>query len=282
MASGIIEKSKLTEAAKAAVTVSGITINFRDMMHAGDPALRDSDMQALKKKAQAKIEDLQQLIGSGKLDDANSQKLNAILTRLLGALQAGVISREALASALSEATTALGAADGTNKNLSPQQQAEMLWQKIDGYNKDIHGDFEKMREAGIVFNEKLWNKHQQLSEYLQAHPHDIEKQKELNAVDDQLLRQAKPQLGQCPDARPHFDDATAKSEKRHKDVAEAEAITRAKKQTATELTDADWDVPQGEDVTMNDVTAQAIARQKPEQDKAQPFKKPGRGDGGLG
>lgn len=224
-------------------------------------------MQLLKKKALGMVEDLQQLIESGKLNDVASQKLNGVLTKLRGVLQEGVISREALAMVLSEAIAAIGTANGAGGNLTPQQRMAQLWQKIDTYNKEIDDDFENMRKAGIVFDEKLWNKHKQCSEYLQTHLHDIEMQKALNAVDDQLLEQAERQLRKCPNAKPHLDDAKNKSKERHKDVAEAVAMTRVIEQDIAGLTDADLDIRQGQEVTMNDVSAPAITKHKSTQDK---------------
>jgi hypothetical protein len=241
-------------------------------MHAHQPLINDN-LNALKSEVTAKIEDVQAKLTSGNLNDADLQKLNTVLIRLLGALASGHISHSALALALAEASIAINVADsktGTNETL--HQKMEQLWYQIEKKNNDIDDDFEKMRKANIVFDENLWNKHMQLLDYLQAHPHDIEKQKELNAVDDVLLQQAAPQLEKCPDAKPYFQDATEKSKERHQTVDHD--LAALKKQTIA-IADADWDTPYSQEkpkagngnffqeATMNDVEPPSVG-QKPQ------------------
>jgi hypothetical protein len=266
------EKPMLTDAAKAALIDSGILPKFKNAFYADAPAKRDVDTQVLKDKAQGMVEGLQQLIDSGKLNDADMQKLSAVLARLLGALQGGVLSREALATALSEASTAMGAADSGGKGQTIEQKLELLWQKIDAYNKDIDDDFTKMRKAGVLFDEKLWRKHEQLSEYLKHHPHDIGTQKELDAVDDALLQQAEPQLNKCPGAGEAFDDAKKKSKERHQTVDRDLTELNKRAVALNPNADFDWDSPTTQektkntdkasftDVTMNDIETQNISQ----------------------
>ncbi len=249
----MVEKPELPDAAKAAIAELGIMPGFKDAAH-----VEIAEIHALKKKAQAVSEDLQQLIGGGTLDEATTQKLSAALGRLRGALQGGAISTVALAAALSEAVAAIGATENSSRASFLKQKTEQLWQRIDQCNNEIDDDFEKMRKAGILFDEKLWNRHKELSEELQAHPHDLRNQKELDAIDDQLLRQAEPQLCRHPGAKPQFDDAQKKSEDRHQlvdhDLAALDALKK-KALIANSGSDLDWNTgfeEQGKDATVND------------------------------
>lgn len=266
------DKPVLTDIAKTALRDAGVISQLKQAIYSNDSSKTD-DSDALKGKAQAMADDLQQMIDGGTLNDADTQKLNSILTRLRGVLQGGSISREALVMALSEASTAINAASATAKSVTEQQKTDQLWQEIEKHNKNIDDDFEKMQQVGIVFDDKLMEKHKRLLEYLQAHPQDIEKQKELNAVDDQMLQQAEPQLGKHPTARYPFDDAKKESEERHQKVDHDLAAVKKSALEFGSNTDLDWDAPAQEkskpsgnsgikDVTMNDVETPNIS-QKP-------------------
>ncbi len=246
------EKPTLTERLKASIVGSGVLNNLRKLTYSDAPAADRDDLDELKQQAQTAIENIQQLLDSGKLDDGTSQKLTSALAKLKTALGKDTISRAALAIALSEAATVINSVDGDIRSAALQKMEAKLWAKVEADNKDIDDDFTKMRKAGIAFNDNLWNKHAQLTEYLQTHPHDMAKQKELDAVDDALLMQAKPQLEQHPDAKSPFDDATKKSKDRHQLVDHALAT----KSLANIAFDDDTEVAkhgQGENLTMNDV-----------------------------
>jgi len=263
------ENTGLTDAAKASVLHTGLHTQLKRAVSPAKP-VHDSDVQALKRDAQAMAETIQQLLNSGGLDDAVTQKLNAVLSRLKGALHGGHVSREALATALAEATSALSGAEAASKTASAIT-IEQLWLQVDAYNKEINDDFEKMRKAGIQFDEKLWHKHRQLSEYLADHPHSIKEQKELDAVDDELLLQAEPQLAKHPNAKEAFDDAKKKSHERHK-VVDHDLNKAQQNMNDTSL--INWDSPVADDkagygnkqlltnVTMDDVSLQTVG-QKP-------------------
>lgn len=206
---------KLPDAVKAALQDSGVIAELKQAVYV-DKAV-SVDTEALKGKAEAMADDLQQLINSGTLDDADLQKFSGVLMRLRAALQNGTLSREALAAALSEASGAL-AATSSSKGQAMQEKIEQLWQQVEQYNKAINDDFGTMRKAGMVFDDELWEKHERLLQELQEHPRDIEKQKELNAVDDKLLEEAESQLAKHPQARPAFEHAKKESEERHQVV----------------------------------------------------------------
>ncbi len=255
------ESAGLPDAVKATLFTTGVVSGLKHAIHGHEEA--NNDVQVLKKDAQAMAEALQQMLDGGGLDDAAAQKLSAVLSRLKTALQGKHLSREALATVLSEAGSVMGNTEGSNKAASAVT-IEQLWQQIDGYNKAIDDDFEKMRNAGILFDETLWNKHLQFSEHLKTHPRDIDKQKELDATDDALLLQAEPQLSKCPGAKESFDDAKQKSKDRHQTVDEDLAGLEKKNATLNTNVDLDWGAaPKSspstlKDVTMNDVEAQTF------------------------
>ena len=258
-------REKLTDAVKVSVFNSGALANLKEVSHDKAASTRNDDLDKLTQQAQAAMENIQQLLDSGKLDDGASQKLTAALSKLRSALGKDGVSRAALATALAEASSAVGSTDGAGKNLTPEQKTELLWQKIEAANKDIDDDFEKMRKAGVNFNDKLWNKHKELMEYLQAHPHDIQKQKELMAVDDVLLMQAEPQIMQHPEAKTPFDDAKNKSKDRREAVDQVQAINAK----SASITSADFDEDvqtstknQSGNLTLNDVVAQAVGQKQ--------------------
>lgn len=256
---------ELPDAVKAAVAGSGLMPALKHALFPNAPRPGGEPVEALKGKAEAAIQDIEQRLSGGTLDDAALQKLGTALLRLQGALQQGAVSPEALAAALAEARSAINAADSSAKVQAVSQRMEQLWQQVEACNKEIDGDFEKMRQAGIRFDAKLWNRHQALSDYLLAHPQDIGQQKELDAVDDQLLHQAEPQLHHCPSAKPHYEHAKKKSEERHQEMEEINASKQIERQQ--NFTSTDWDDIQSENVTMNDVTAPVTRKQKPEAGK---------------
>lgn len=250
----------LTDKAKAALRNAGVISQLKQAVYSED-TIKTGDADLLKGKAAAMAENLQQLIDSGTLNDTDSQKLNSILSQLRGALQGGKISREALVMALSEASTAIGTASLTSKSMKEQQKVNQLWQKIEQCNESINDDFEKMQKAGIVFDEKLLEKHKRLLEYLQEHPQDIEKQKELNAVDDQMLKQAESQLAKHPDAKPHFDDAQQKSDDRHQAVDKDLKTVKGRDFELDSNTELDWDISSSKEnstIRIHDVTLDDI------------------------
>jgi len=277
------EKPVPPDAVKASIKNAGIIAGLKQMVQGDGVPMKpkDIDLHTLKKKAQEMIEDLQQVIASGKLGDTDLQRLGSLLIKLQSALQGGMISREALAAVMSEAGTAISVADnaaGAKEALN--QKMEQLWYRIEQNNKAIDDDFEKMRKEGVRFDEKLWQKHKELSEYCLAHPHDIGKQKELNAIDDQLQLQAELQLDTHLGAKPYFDDAKKKSEERHRLVEHD--LTGIEKKTAilSANTDLDWneDIPSEkfkkvdkyavQDVTINDITVTNMG-QKPKNTEKQ-------------
>jgi len=259
------ENDALTDAVKASVKNSGVLASLQHISHENTHKPDEESLNELKQQAVAAIENIQQLLNSGNLDDGTSNKLTSVLAKLKTALGKGAASREALATALSEATNALSGGDGAGKNASAQQAAEKLWQKVDADNKAINDDFAKMREEGIGFSDNLWNKHKELTEYAETHPHDIKTQKELDAVDDALLMQAKPQLDLNPDAKTAFDDAEAKSKDRHQVVDKALAATAKKEAASNNVAMSDFDdrAPTlSGNVTLNDVVPPQVG-QKP-------------------
>ena len=202
------------------------------------------------------LNQIEQLL-TGNLSDAATQKLNAALVKLQGLLHSGSISQEVLAVALADAVVAISAANAENAQLSPQQKIEKLWHEVEHYNKEIEDGFEKMRKAGIVFDQQLWTKHTHLAEDLQSSPHDLAKQKELDAVDDALLREAEPQLGSHPEAKEFFNDVKKESEQRHKAVDQDLEHAQESIKEANTNTDLDWE-KSGKDVTLNDVEPQNV------------------------
>ena len=255
---------ELTDAAKAAVLDSGIISELKQAVFSGKVTADDTD--TLKGKAEAMADELQQLINSGTLDDADLQKFSTVLMRLRGALQNGTISREALAAVLSEASGAVATAS-SSKSQAMQEKIEQLWQQLEQHNKAINDDFDTMRKAGMVFDDELWKKHERLLRELQEHPRDIEKQKELNAVDDKLLEEAESQLAKHPEARPAFEHAKTESEARHK-VVDHDLVALEKN-----INDMDsaWDKPPVkenastlkaslEEVTLNDIESQHVGQ----------------------
>jgi hypothetical protein len=251
-------KEKLTDAVKASVLDSGALANLKRVTHDNAHQPDKDSLHELKQQAHATIDNIQQLLDSGKLDDSTSQKLSSALSKLKGVLGKGVVSRDALAMALSEAVTAVGNAD-SSKGMSAQQKAEKLWKRVEADNKEIDDDFIKMRRAGIVLNQSLLDRHNQLMADLQAHPHDIAKQKELDAVDDAMLMQAEPQLEKHTDAKPSFEDAKKKSKDRHEAVDKGLAAVENKKSSANTAFDDDAPASGGK-LTMNDVTLQSIGQ----------------------
>nr|WP_322624519.1 hypothetical protein [uncultured Flavobacterium sp.] len=242
---------ELTDAAKAAVLDSGVISELKQAVYSSKVTADDTDN--LKGKAEAMADELQQLINSGTLDDADLQKFSGVLMRLRGALAGGTISREALAAALSEASGAL-AATSSSKSQTMQEKIEQLWQQVEQYNKAINDDFGTMRKAGMVFDDELWKKHERLLQELQEHPRDIEKQKELNAVDDKLLEEAESQLSKHPEAQPAFEHAKKESEVRHK-VVDKDLSASEKRISKSNLA-LDWD----KDLTMNDIQMPAVGQ----------------------
>lgn len=266
------ETHELAESVKSSVMDSGVIAKLKQATAADASKSHHADVEGLRKQVQATIEEIQQMLDSGNLDDGASQKLSAVLSKLRGALQRGAVSREALAAVLSEATSAISTADNSGK-ATTVVTSEQLWQQVENYNHEINDDFEKMRNAGVLFDEKLWNKHRQLLEQLRLHPHDINNQKALDAVDDQLLHQAEPQLAEHPNAKHAFDDAKKKSDDRHK-VVDRDLTEISKKNNLATSENIDWDSPAASDktitahkpllanVTMDDVSLQTVG-QKP-------------------
>jgi len=254
-------KNPLSETVKASVTGSGALAHLGKVAYSGTNDAANANLHELKQQAQTTIETIQQLLDSGRLDDSTSLKLTWALDKLRTALGKGAIFPTALAAALSEATASISSAGGAGKGTTLPQTAAQLWQKVDADNKDIDDDFEKMRKAGIAFNDPLWNKHKQLMEYSRTNPHDLKRQKELDAVDDALLMQAEPQLKHCPDAQSSFDDAKKKSKDRHqvvdKDLAGVGKNTAIN--NSISMADFDDDAPASNGkLTMNDVSSQSI------------------------
>lgn len=269
------ESSGLTDAAKASVLNAGLIGQLKHALHSHKPE-HENDLHSLKQDAKAVAESLQSLLNGGRLDDTTTLKISGALFRLKAVLQGGGISREALSAVLSEASSLAATAEGS----ASQDNAatiEKLWQQVETYNHEINDDFEKMRKAGVLFDEKLWNKHKQLLEQLRLHPHDITNQKELNAVDNQLLHQAEPQLEHCPGAKHAFDDAKKKSNDRHK-VVDHDLQEKANRTPLT-TAELDWDAPISKsksvandksacaNVTMNDVALQNVGQKSKSSNK---------------
>jgi len=262
------ESSGLTDAAKASVLNAGVIGQLKQALHGHEPE-QESDLHALRQDAKAMAESLQSLLNGGRLDDTTALKISGALSRLKAVLQGGGISREALSAVLSEAASLAATAEGSASQGSATT-IEKLWQQVETYNHEINDDFEKMRKAGVLFDEKLWNKHKQLLDQLRLHPHDITNQKELDAVDDALLHQAEQQLDHCPGAKHAFDDAKKKSDERHK-VVDHDLQEKANRTPLT-TAELDWDAPISKsksvandksacaDVTINDVTLQNIGQ----------------------
>jgi|GEM_PF-2737920 len=255
MASG---NNDLSDEVKASVIDSGALANLKGISHDAPRASND-DLDALKQQANNAIDNIQQLLDTGKLDDTTSQKLTAALAKLRSVVGKDGVSRSALAMALSEASTAVAGSDGNGKTQTLQQKTDQLWQQIEAANKEIDDDFEKMRKEGVTFNEKLWNRHKELMEYLEAHPRDIKAQKELDAVDDALLVQAEPQLNEHPDAKPAFTDARDKSKDRHELVDKKLAnLGKRSEMIDSEISMSDFGDTQK--LTMNDIATPAIGQ----------------------
>ncbi|RKR84217.1 hypothetical protein BDD43_4445 [Mucilaginibacter gracilis] len=260
--SGSDDKDALTEEAKSAVMASGALGNLKHVAFDHKTPSEKIGLEDLKQQAESVVENIQQMLDGGNVDSSTALKLSTALTKLRGALDNGKVSRMALAAALSEANTALSSI--ADKGMSAQQKADQLWQQVEADNKDIDDDFVKMRKAGIHFNDGLWNKHKELMEYLQKHPRDIAKQKELDAVDDAMLLQAEPQIAHHPDAKSLFDDAKKKSEDRHEAVDKALAAINKGFAKTNEIVSAFDDETQTphDKLTMNDVASQSVG-QKP-------------------
>ncbi|EHQ29783.1 hypothetical protein [Mucilaginibacter paludis] len=252
----------LTDEARSAVLASGALENLKQVSF-DTTSSGKNDVEDLKQQAETVVENIQQLLDGGNLDDSAALKLSAALTKLRGALGNGKLSRAALTAALSEAAAAVNGAG--DKGMSAQQKEAQLWQQIEADNKDIDDDFEKMRKAGINLNDGLWNKHKELMEYLKTHPRDIAKQKELDAVDDAMLLQAEPQMAKHPEAKPLFEDAKKKSDDRHqavdRDLAGIDKNTSIN--NSVSMADFDENPKSANDkLTMNDV-ASPLVGQKP-------------------
>ncbi len=169
-------KKSLSDAVKASVSSSGALANLKQVTHDNAQQPENESLQDLKQQAVAAIENIQQLLNGGGLDDGTSQKLTAALFKPKAALGKGSVSRDALATALSDAVTAMGSSEGTGKGMSARQKADESWKKVESYNQEIDDDFTKMQKAGIVFNQSLLDRHKELKEYMETHPHDIAKQ----------------------------------------------------------------------------------------------------------
>lgn len=248
----------LTEAVKTALADQGIIPTLKQSVYSGEKP-KDAELQSLKVKAQSAIEEIEKLIGSSNLDQANATKLNTILMRLRGALHSGNVSRDTLAGILSEATTTIASVN-ESQQANIQSKIEECWHNIEEQTKAINDDFEKMRKAGILFDQKLWEKHERLTQQLQDNPRDIDKQKELNAIDDLLIRQAEPQLEKHPEARESFNDAKKKSEERHQAVDNDLAGFTKSKQNV----DAVMSVfaVESQNLTLNDVEYQLVGKKQ--------------------
>jgi hypothetical protein len=256
-------KQQLADIVRSSLIDSGVIAGLKQVAY-NDPLPSDNDsMDDLKQEAQTAVADIQRALDARNPDDTGSQKLKSALVNLRSALAKGTISRAALEMALAEAASAMSGTEGATQSTS-QKIEEQLWLRVESDNKDIDDDFTKMRKAGVIFNDSLWNKHQQLMEYLQTYPHDISKQKELDAVDDVMLMQAGQQLDKCSDAKPSFDDAQKKSEDRHNAVDKALAGIAKKKSVGSDISMADFDDVRAPDskLTLNDVKSQAVG-QKP-------------------
>lgn len=261
MVGDITDKAFLTDAVKAALAGSDLAPKQPILNHSDTEA----DVQALKGKALAAAEDVAQLIDSGKFDDAEVQKLSGALVKLRSVLQDGKITKQALATALGEVSIAIGAAESSRKDQMLRQQEARIWHKVEQCNKEIDDDFENMRRAGIVFDDKLWRKHKELSEHMQAHPQDIDKQKELNAVDDLLLQQAEPQLKKHPNGKSHLDDAKKKSKDRHQMVDNDLAALESSTLIVNSNTKLDWTASitadgQGKDMTIDEIERPSVGQ----------------------
>jgi len=260
--------NQLTDDVKEFILRSGIGNNLKQVTYNDDKRPADNQVDGLKQQAQAEISEIQQLLNSGTLDPESSKRLSGALHLLQGALAKKNISAAELSAAITDAMIATVSAEGGPNSPAVKKRAEKLWHQVDVDNKDIDDDFTKMRKAGVKFNDSLWNRHEQLMADLKEHPHDLKKQKELDAVDDALLVQAQPQIGQNPDAKMAFNDATDKSKERNEMVNKA--LTEINKQLSkTNTTDAALDDQDktkaksaGANLTMDDVKVQNVG-QKP-------------------
>jgi len=255
--SGTGDKEPLTDEARASVRNSGALANLRQVSFDNKARVNKNGPEDLKHQAETMIENIQQLLDSGKLDDGTTKKLSDALTKLRSALAKDSVSKADIATALSEAANAVTGVE--SKSMSAQQKAEKLWQRVEADNKDIDDDFTKMQQAGFVFNQSLLDRHKELMEYLQTHPRDIGKQKELDAVDDALLLQAESQTGQHPDGKADFDDAKKKSDDRHQLVDKALGTVAQNASVTAADFDDDNQVSAG-DLTLNDVKSPSIGQ----------------------
>jgi hypothetical protein len=233
------ENLTFNDEVKASVARSGALVTLKDVTHTGAAA---AELEAIVQQAQSAVENLEQLLDNGKLDDTATQRVVSVLSRLKSVLTGDNVSPAAIASALSEATSA---ANGVNSSAGKAPAApptvEQLWAKVETYNKEIDDDFEKMRKAGVTFNDGLWNRHNDLIEHLKNHPRDINAQKELHAIDDALLLQAEAQLKDHPNAQAAFDDARKKSDERRELINSDLALVTNKKELLSSNKDADWE-----------------------------------------
>jgi hypothetical protein len=256
-------KEPLTDLVKAAIADSGLLTKLKVTANEGVQQ-HNNNQQALQPQARAAISEIQDILSTCRNDRA-SAKLMGMLAKLQNALEQGTLSSASITAALSEATSAMNSSDENTiqGSVTPQQEKEKIWLQVATHNKEINDDFEKMQKAGVHFNDGLLNRHKQLMEELAAHPQDIKKQKELDAVDDAMLMQAEKQLDKSPDAKASFDDASQKSKERHQLVDKAlEALNTnlAKANDKKSLFDADappLDKVFGDTVTMDDVKAPA-------------------------
>lgn len=262
---GIDNKTLLSESIKKSLKDSGALADLKQVSF-DDPSIKERELLTqLKGQAKDAIDEIQKLLDSGILDDASAKKLSDTQAKLKSAIK-GPMTAAALAAVLSEANNVLTGADASGKNGIPQATKEQLWQRVDAYNKEIDDDFDKMRKAGMVFNDKLWNRHKELGEYLKAHPHDIGTQKELDAVDDAMLLQADGQVKACPGAKDACDDAKQKSADRHK-VVDKDLAGVSKNEAAgytMSMADIDSYIDTSNHLTIDDITIQSIGqKQKP-------------------
>ena len=256
------EKAPLTDSVKASVMGSGVLDKLKTVAQGSVPPSRDENQQALQQQARAAIADIQELLSASRNDRA-SAKLTGLLAKLQNALEKGTLSGSSITAALSEAVSATNSASENvpAHHLTPQQQKEKLWLQVEADNKEINDDFTKMQKAGVHFNDGLWERHKQLTEELAAHPRDIKKQKELDAVDDAMLMQAEKQLDTHPDAKAFFDDAKKRSIERHQLVdKDLEAINNNKRLSTANAVDAAFNEdahlspkPQGGQLTIDDI-----------------------------
>jgi hypothetical protein len=230
---------------------------------------QDKDIQPLKQATEKMIEDIQQLLNGGTLDDAVSRRLNNALAKLQGALQGGTISWAALVAALAEAGTAINTANRHDGAMAPQQKMEQLLRGIEQDSKDIDDAFEKMRKAGIVFTKQDWEQRKQLRQYVSDHPGDIEAREALNAKEQAMIADAAPQIVHCPGAQEPFDEAKSKNANQQEKLREASATAEAIRKEYT-INDGAWDGTalgskkdvQGKDVTMNEVESQHFGQKQ--------------------